>query len=634
MAIGYYKTFKSDDVSHDKFVAHKQWTLSGPSDLVASIQVSGSRVTGSQHYIAHYSSASKNDFISGSSVEPSTNNKYKFVMHSSIDQMFYRFNSKGADNSQGAVPLQFYDPIRQQRDLHEAAHILTIPKAYIGEAIKPFSVNIYDADSGTRLEDDGYANLVDRTIATESMVLNDKLSVHIPFSDGYKYQNSGNKPVFIGDYYKQYKGMHYNGAYPFLINAHNVKFEKGMHGYALNTLGVSGSYVIADRKGDIQSELGIDQEFAIAMWLKIPTSQSVSHSRVGSWGAEKFRQISPQWQYNVYRRNLALHTDNTIVTKRANPSEINPFPFEISVGNSHGSNKGKLIFKRSAGTTTKELISSDAYNDNTWRHYVFQKTGSNLEMYCDGLLVGTTPDFTSQNYGTTINSNPLTIGGNRMVSAWKHLSERADNQGSGGSILAQPAPPFPIPGNTAQYEAYQPTRFTSDGIVKFNTDVETFVKPFTGSMDELRIYNQAIPSASIAALSQSVSNTNIVGNIFYDYGLAVITDPRPKYQDNLFNEEDEWYINFKNTFTIWESEYYCHIKSSEYDVSMNPTLRKNNSVTDARLKGFASSSDFAPYFTTIGLYNDNYELMAVAKTPSPVKKPKNMDTTIVVRFDK
>ena len=67
---------------------------------------------------------------------------------------------------------------------------------------------------------------------------------------------------------------------------------------------------------------------------------------------------------------------------------------------------------------------------------------------------------------------------------------------------------------------------------------------------------------------------------------------------------------------------------------MNPTLRKNNSILDPALKGMASSSAFSPYITTVGLYNDDYDLVAVAKMTSPIKKPKNMDSTIVVRFDK
>ena len=67
---------------------------------------------------------------------------------------------------------------------------------------------------------------------------------------------------------------------------------------------------------------------------------------------------------------------------------------------------------------------------------------------------------------------------------------------------------------------------------------------------------------------------------------------------------------------------------------MNPTLRENNIITDDRLKGIVSHSEFSPYITTVGLYDDDFTLLATAKLAQPLKKPKKMDTTIVVRFDK
>ena len=44
----------------------------------------------------------------------------------------------------------------------------------------------------------------------------------------------------------------------------------------------------------------------------------------------------------------------------------------------------------------------------------------------------------------------------------------------------------------------------------------------------------------------------------------------------MFQNKSKHYISFKGSHTIIEEEYYCHIKSTDFDVSMNPTLRKNN----------------------------------------------------------
>ena len=85
--IGYFKSFKPEDVSLQPFVANKVWTVTGGA-LNASIQLTGSLITGSNHYIASFSSASKNSFISASSSEPVSNTRYKFILHSNIDQLF------------------------------------------------------------------------------------------------------------------------------------------------------------------------------------------------------------------------------------------------------------------------------------------------------------------------------------------------------------------------------------------------------------------------------------------------------------------------------------------------------------------------------------------------------------------
>jgi hypothetical protein len=51
------------------------------------------------------------------------------------------------------------------------------------------------------------------------------------------------------------------------------------------------------------------------------------------------------------------------------------------------------------------------------------------------------------------------------------------------------------------------------------------------------------------------------------------------------------------------------------------------------LIGEATHSDFSTYITTVGLYNDENELLAVGKTASPIKNEKELALTFVVRFD-
>ena len=56
-------------------------------------------------------------------------------------------------------------------------------------------------------------------------------------------------------------------------------------------------------------------------------------------------------------------------------------------------------------------------------------------------------------------------------------------------------------------------------------------------------------------------------------------------------------------------------------------------MNNTRLKGIASASFFNPYITTIGLYNDGNELLAIGKLGKPIKNDKELALTFVVRFD-
>ena len=52
------------------------------------------------------------------------------------------------------------------------------------------------------------------------------------------------------------------------------------------------------------------------------------------------------------------------------------------------------------------------------------------------------------------------------------------------------------------------------------------------------------------------------------------------------------------------------------------------------VKNFATASYFEPYVTTIGLYNEQNDLLAVAKFAQPIPISQNTDMTFVVRYDK
>ena len=62
-------------------------------------------------------------------------------------------------------------------------------------------------------------------------------------------------------------------------------------------------------------------------------------------------------------------------------------------------------------------------------------------------------------------------------------------------------------------------------------------------------------------------------------------------------------------------------------------FRKIGSINEEEMAGFQTSSAFKPYVTTIGLYNENNELLVVGKLASPIRMSNETDTTFVVRWD-
>ena len=91
-------------------------------------------------------------------------------------------------------------------------------------------------------------------------------------------------------------------------------------------------------------------------------------------------------------------------------------------------------------------------------------------------------------------------------------------------------------------------------------------------------------------------------------------------------------VSFKNEHTIYENEVRCLVKESDYNLTYNPTLL-SGSYTSGSVKDFATGSDFYTYATSLGLYNDDNELIAVAKFGKPIMMSPDTDMTFVVKYD-
>jgi hypothetical protein len=151
-------------------------------------------------------------------------------------------------------------------------------------------------------------------------------------------------------------------------------------------------------------------------------------------------------------------------------------------------------------------------------------------------------------------------------------------------------------------------------------------------------FNFITPSGSYTDDGEGrlVSGSTYIGNIIYEHGIVVLTGG--ERTRNYWNEEISTFVSnsnvtcsFSSSYTIYETQYKCTMGESEFNYSQNPSVISGSNGTPW---GFATSASFAPYVTTVGLYNDQRDLIAVGKLAQPTPISKTTDTTILINVDR
>ena len=125
------------------------------------------------------------------------------------------------------------------------------------------------------------------------------------------------------------------------------------------------------------------------------------------------------------------------------------------------------------------------------------------------------------------------------------------------------------------------------------------------------------------------TDSSVIGNIIYSHGLIILTNSDVA---NYFAGVDPRLdiLRWKSNQPIYTYNYHAKISDYEYNHTQNPSALTGS---DNRLKNNVSGSDFQPYITTVGLYNDAQELIAVGKLSQPLQKPADTELTIQVKLD-
>lgn len=148
---------------------------------------------------------------------------------------------------------------------------------------------------------------------------------------------------------------------------------------------------------------------------------------------------------------------------------------------------------------------------------------------------------------------------------------------------------------------------------------------------------------------------DICGNIFYPQGIITITSGSTldatgakwgtaTYATSSYGESflsgsgsisnliisNNVTCSFSSSILIYDTHFKCTIRENEFNTTLNPSLQTDNSGS---IQSFSTSSYFAPYITTVGLYNSNQQLIAVGKLAQPIRSSPTTDLTILVNLD-
>lgn len=90
-------------------------------------------------------------------------------------------------------------------------------------------------------------------------------------------------------------------------------------------------------------------------------------------------------------------------------------------------------------------------------------------------------------------------------------------------------------------------------------------------------------------------------------------------------------MSLQAQLTTFQNEVRCHVNENDFNYTQNPSATVSGS--NGRYIDAITGSDFHPYTTMVGLFNDSNELLVVGKLSTPYPIPSNTDVTFVVKWD-
>ena len=498
------------------------------------------------------------------------------VKYNQLDHLFYRNFKRDISNKFGNTHYVY-----QKRVLYEKANILSTPTGLYGHEIKPGT--FYLSSSTHRIVDDNEGNLIISGTNTNNYLTDFRANVlNIGPVNGFKRYDLNTIDGYIS----------FNGYENSVFYRDGKSRTNRLSSYSTPNFGdeFDDSYffnVIKYKNINFSEKTLFNGNFP-----GIDFNGSTSEIKVGH--DDKFN-FNPGDNFTITLQTEVSHSsdETSYLISKSTTKTVVPTPNEGKSG-------------RYSTSTTGSLQAKDTFAEPQYPFEVYV-TGQELFFRrSDG------------NITTTISSS-FTTGSMQHVSCRVSSSQMEifiNGVGSGTSGSD----------NTVDQTQNQANVYIGNKGGKTNF--------LTGSLSQINIYNKALTDIQILNHYSSSNGSPYIGNIFYQNGFIAIT--HPGYITAISGATGDGIINklrFQGSHLIYENEYQCTVDEHEFNDTTNISARKIKSNQSQDLADFATGSLFRPYVTTIGLYNENNELLVVGKLGQPIRTSNETDTTFIVRWD-